>query len=82
MRLIDADKLIEFIDKGKYCNPNSLQFSENDVCEMIEQQPTAYDIDAVVEELKNCRNGKNSPDICKSLSEIDVIDIVRRGGVE
>lgn len=51
MRLIDADKLIAFIDKGKYCNPNVLTFSENDLCEMITEQPTAYDVEKVVEEL-------------------------------
>ena len=51
MRLIDADKLIAFIDKGKYCNPNVLTFSENEVCAMIEYQPTAYDVDKVVEDL-------------------------------
>lgn len=82
MRLIDADKLIGFIDKGKYCNPNSLQFSENDVCEMIEQQPTAYDVDKVIEELTDNAIDETGIDYEMDISLDDAIDIVKRGGVE
>ena len=40
MRLIDADKLIEFIDPGHLRPPTEVCFSEYDVCRMIEQAPT------------------------------------------
>ena len=40
MRLIDADKLIEFIDLGHLRPPTEVCFSEYDVCEMIKQAPT------------------------------------------
>ena len=86
MRLIDADKLIDTLGLwGCYKHENPKAYDTlmlYEILEAIEDQPTAYDVDAVVEELKNCRNGKNSPAICKSLSEIDVIDIVRRGGID
>lgn len=79
MRLIDADYLIDcFQMRGDF----DVGWHLDEVIEEIKDTPTAYDVDKVVEELKNCRSGKQSPDICKSLSEIDVIDIVRRGGTE
>lgn len=40
MRLIDADKLIEYINLGHLRPPTEVCFSTFDVCEMIEQAPT------------------------------------------
>ena len=81
MRLIDADKLNEML-REEVNNDITFKFIADSFISIINAMPTAYDVEKVVKELKNCRNGKNSPDICRSLSEIDVIDIVRRGGVE
>lgn len=88
MRLIDADEFIRFIDKGKYCKPNVLTFSENDVCEMIENQPTAYDLDKVLNELE-LLNPTDYGSIfsyeghgCARDMKYDAIDIVERGGVD
>ncbi len=51
MRLIDADKLIDFIDPGHLRQPDKLCFSEIDVVNMINHTPTAYDVDEVLRQL-------------------------------
>ena len=88
MRLIDADKLIAFIDVGKYANPNALVFSENDVCEMINEQPTAYDVDRVIEEFERRfkyhleLSNRDLVEHGRAQAYRSAIDIVKRGGVE
>ncbi|MDO5339248.1 MAG: hypothetical protein Q4E78_03945 [Eubacteriales bacterium] len=52
MRLIDADKLIDYIEPGHLRQPGELCFSEIDVVNMINNTPTAYDIDNVVNQLE------------------------------
>jgi hypothetical protein len=79
MRLIDADKL------------ESVDFSEctdlMEIMNVIDAQPTAYDVDAVVEQLENERKfwdnaydsnlGKE-----KARSYEHAIDIVKGGGLD
>lgn len=48
MRLIDADKLIEDIHKRNYISKALSEIFET----IIDEQPTAYDVDKVVEQLK------------------------------
>ena len=52
MRLIDADKLIKKIDR--YTRTNNVEF--NIACkyiiEVVKEQPTAFDVDKVVEQLE------------------------------
>ena len=52
MRLIDADKLIKKIDG--YTRTNNVEF--NIACkyiiEVVKEQPTAFDVDKVVEQLE------------------------------
>lgn len=55
MRLIDADKLIEYIDVGHFRSPNKLCFSEMDVVNMLLHAPTAYDIDSVLNQLEKLK---------------------------
>ena len=45
MRLIDAEKLMEDVDKD-FCYPEAYK-------KMIEKQPTAYDLDKVIENLED-----------------------------
>lgn len=76
MRLIDADELIEDL-KG------SLFYS--DAIPLVEDAPTAYNTEKVVEELETAKSVKNfgsrnSGNLLIPLS--DAIDIVKRGGVE
>lgn len=42
MRLIDADDLIKMLEDGVW----------NDVVQVVREQPTAYDVDKVIEHLK------------------------------
>lgn len=39
-RLIDADAIISFVDVGHFRNPLELAWSDNDVVDMIDKQPT------------------------------------------
>lgn len=49
MRLIDADKFKQQIAGMAIVNGYSAQ-KVNKMCELIDAQPTAYDVDAVVEQ--------------------------------
>lgn len=75
-RLIDADALKKIIDER-----------EKWILELIDEQPTAYDVDAVVAELKdNCdiysvKYYQENVDV-KAVPINDAIDIVRKGGIE
>ena len=86
MRLIDADALIEFIDAGHLRHPSELCFSELDVVNMLNHAPTAYNVDAVVEKLKE--EAYTTTDmVCGGLFEAirlsSAINIVKkRGGVK
>lgn len=86
MRLIDTDKII-----------NSLGSSDVDlyISGLIDEQPTAYDVDRVVEQIeyrranfdcKSCKHndGKNTicSEDCSDALIDDLIKIVKEGGVE
>lgn len=96
MRLIDADVLIKAIQQHMV-KINSLFEEEKTVVEIIDAQPTAYDVEKVEEELLNKRElyrikeieslRKGEPlnigvNLAKQASIEDCIDVVRRGGVE
>ena len=58
-RLIDADKLIKYIEKTRKENPhNDIKIASNHNFEhfhfikLVNEQPTAYDVDKVVEQLE------------------------------
>ena len=50
MRLIDADKLKEAINSS--LNTGRETFSREIIYEAVDEQPTAFDLDKVVEQLK------------------------------
>lgn len=50
MRLINADKLKEAINSS--LNTGRETFSPEIMCEAVDNQPTAYDMDKVVEQLE------------------------------
>lgn len=60
MRLIDADKLIELTQKDmKYAFDNGfldMAFEREHLIKVIRNQPTAYDVDQVVEQLEEFRD--------------------------
>ena len=74
MRLIDADAFIEYVNRRYDLCSDELRM-------MIEEQPTAYDVEKVVAELLTC-----DPQEMMSEKQRNVlnyaIDIVKRGGVE
>ena len=75
MRLIDADKLKEAINSS--LNTGRETFSPEIIYEAVDEQPTAFDADKVVEKLENylfekyCIEGDTAID-----------EIVKGGGVE
>lgn len=91
MRLIDADELIEAINKST-CQWEYLW--KRVVCDVIRNQPTAYDVEAVFAELEKLdENGIKCTDcvyngaedcfgMCSSAKFEHAISIVRNGGKE
>lgn len=79
-RLIDADDLIKEINK------KMPQGSARGVFKaFIDEQPTAYDVEKVVEELEGLSNAEADYYYAKSNDVIDreyAIDIVKAGGVD
>ena len=71
--LISRSELIK--ELNKYCGNQKYLVSEN-IREIINNQPTAYDVDKVVEEIE--ASGKNT-DVC--IRKIRAIEIVKKGGV-
>ena len=103
MRLIDADKLIQEMRKW-YWDKEKQKAAENDVSPMdlfthlaittVQEQPTAFDVDKVVEQLEEVEKIMTSPvtedcfgEECRS-SDCTIcliskaIEIVKGGGVE
>lgn len=86
-RLIDADDFKKFLQA--LCEAGA---PYEEVVELLDKQPTAFDTEKVVEQIHDkychkCRNilGKqSSEEYCKSVKcEIDALcDIVKKGGVE
>ena len=85
MRLIDADKLIKDIElmqifikglrSGKSFLADMLERYIEEVKKTINKQPTAYDIDKVVEQLEETRK-------VYRLAMSYAIDIVKAGGID
>lgn len=75
MGLIDANKLIEDIRKRNYISKALSEIFET----IIDEQPTAYDVDKVVEQL-----GERSM-LSRHIGMVplkEAIEIVKRGGKE
>lgn len=88
MRLIDADKLIaEWNDMGVSMNPDVF---EKQVDDLINNQPTAYNVDKVVKQLEKVKNESrdewettgNEYAFGEMWGFDKAIEIVRKGGAE
>lgn len=86
MRLIDADEFQKQIVGMTILNNYSLNKS-NALCELVDNQPTAFDVDSVVNELKREKFIESET----VLSDIHqgynaglnrAIEIVKRGGID
>ena len=75
-RLIDADKFISWLDCGHLREPSEKCLSELNVKQMIDNQPTAYDVEKVVEGLKlENKRLKTLKNNCIALCDHEVIGI-------
>ena len=94
MRLIDADKLKEAIEEEKDDNDYMCRLCLESIKEIIDEQPTAFDVDKVVEQLEEVKKIMTSPatedcfgEECRA-SDCTIcliskaIEIVKGGGVE
>ena len=101
MRLIDADALLEqynLKDATKYGNKDAEQQAHSystmmlyEIADMIEDAPTAYDVDEVVEKLEEVKNKDTEIALDEAQKERcfwyaqgmnKAIEIVKRGGSE
>ena len=53
MRLINADKLKEAIEEEKDDNDYMCRLCLESIKEIIDEQPTAFDVDKVIEQMEN-----------------------------
>ena len=92
MRLIDADALLEqynLKDATKYGNKDAEQQAHSystmmlyEIADMIEDAPTAYDVDKVVEQLNDkFRVVRTDEDLEWNRAMDEAITIVKGGGV-
>lgn len=94
MRLIDADLIIEIlqeekdaltVNKGAYrylTDEEKREYNKLEkIIEDLDSQPTAYDVDKVLDQLEILQKDKyvRSPIICYALEK--AIEIVKAGGV-
>ena len=86
MRLIDADKLLNKID-AYMCGSQDVMF----VKELIKEQPTAFDVDKVVEQLEKSHfhtdvtfddDGCCNDDSEEVVKLNEAIEIIKRGGID
>ena len=79
MRLIDADKLIDYFYYGIDDKPIIDGISDRKIIAIIKNQTTAYSVDKVVEELDSLRITGNSLKF-DLIPYDEAIEIVKRGG--
>lgn len=83
MKLIDADELIEYIKAFEI--GTSISSDQKEFIDCVNKQPTAYDVDKIVEQLGN-RSVLARPVGWSKAYEIimlkDAIEIVKEGGTE
>lgn len=94
MRLIDADKLKEVIEKEKDDNDYTCRLCMESTKEIIDEQQTAFDVDKIMEQLKQLKMRyfltiANTGDADKDCAYKNIantidraIEIIKGGGVE
>jgi len=78
MRLVNVDAVIKAVDR--HTKDESEIVLDNDITCILEEVPTAYDVDAVVEQLEEQRDIFRTVDW--NMAMIKATEIVRKGGVE
>ena len=85
MRLIDADKLIEELKIKTVSKDAHIISIANAVVNLVNNQPTAFDTEKVVEQLESLSNAEADYYYASSNDVIDrddAIEIVKGGGVD
>ena len=91
MRLIDADKLVDYFYYGIDDKPIIDGISDRKIIDIIKNQPTAYDVDKVVEQLEEVKNKDTEIALDEAQKERcfwyaqgmnRAIEIVKGGGVD
>lgn len=89
MRLIEADELMDFISEHAEQIQYAIEHKDMEILEsLIKQIPTAYNIEKVVEELKNEKKIWNDATYNKEIgkqkarSYEHAIEIVKGGGID
>lgn len=83
MRLIDADAICREIARKR--NKGELYFSpeiELMLIDIIMEQPTAYDVEKVVEKLERCQLSNKGEYKHLNIPIVKAVDIVKEGGVD
>lgn len=85
MRLIDADKLKEAIEEEKDDNDYMCRLCLESTKEIIDNQPTAFDVDEVVQQLEmliedKCSESGDDWYTAQCLNE--AVEIAKGGGVD
>lgn len=80
MRLIDADELIKYIKIWEI--GTSISSDQKEFIDCINRQPTALDVNEVVERLKKLPKYSTWNHNSDNVNREKVIDIVKGGGVE
>ena len=85
-RLIDADKLLEETRRDRdYARKNGfldMYYERQVLIDRIKAQPTAYDVDKVVEQLEKYRLNFESRGILPLVNMDYAVEVVRNGGKE
>lgn len=82
-RLIDADELIKYIKIWEI--GTSISSDQKEFIDCVDNQPTAFDVDKIVEQLGNIGTLARPVGWTKAYEIImlkDAIEIVKEGGVE
>lgn len=83
MRLIDADALKEYCMRASKSDDEFRRVSLATLASVIDAQPTAYDVDKVVEQLSDkFRVARTDEDLEWNRAMYDAIKIVKGGGVD
>ena len=80
MSLIDADALKEYCMNASKSDDDFRRVSLATLASVIDAQPTAYDVDKVVEQLEEFREEMEQFKCSGMLS--DMIEVVKAGGVD
>ena len=88
MRLIDADKLKEAIEEEKDDNDYMCRLCLESIKEIIDEQPTAFDVDKVIEKMEDrranfdCKSCKYNFDDEEPICNEDCLDALIDGLIE